>query len=88
MASSYTLPSRTSPLSPSPQTFSPPVLSYLKAIASNKRPLPAEQLQEFREYTSKGQHHAEVDACVSLSWNSLRISFSNPLISGFYFGPS
>lgn len=58
MASSYTLPDRTSSTSSAPQSFSPHVLAYFKAIASKKHPLPADQLQEFGAYASTGQDHA------------------------------
>lgn len=42
--------------SASPQLLSAPVLTYLASIASNKRPLPYQQAQEFSSYLSAAGH--------------------------------
>ncbi|KAL8905719.1 MAG: hypothetical protein Q9207_002475 [Kuettlingeria erythrocarpa] len=62
MASSYDLPDRRSTIPSILKTFSPHVLAYLKAIANNKPPLPAEQSKELGGYTSAGRQPGLLEA--------------------------
>lgn len=58
MSSMSTLADRTSSTSSAPRVYAPQVLAYLKAIARDERPLPAEQLQEFGQYTATDAREA------------------------------
>ncbi|KAL8963201.1 MAG: hypothetical protein Q9183_005042 [Haloplaca sp. 2 TL-2023] len=58
MSTYHTVPQSHPPDSASPKSVSPAVLSYLSSIASNKRPLPYEQAQEFKSFLSTSGHEA------------------------------
>ncbi|KAI4088246.1 MAG: hypothetical protein LQ344_006211 [Seirophora lacunosa] len=79
MVASYDLPDRSS-TSATPPPFSPHVLAYLEAIASRKLPLPPEQLQELRAYTSTGQSHGVPEASSTASHASYSDTLQSPSI--------
>ncbi|KAL8960605.1 MAG: hypothetical protein Q9193_002718 [Seirophora villosa] len=79
MAAAYKLPDRTS-TSATPPAFSPHVLAYLEAIASRKLPLPPEQVQELRAYTSAGQSHGVPEVPSTASHASDNDTLQSPSI--------
>ncbi|KAL9008472.1 MAG: hypothetical protein Q9173_006405 [Seirophora scorigena] len=76
---SYNLPDRTS-TSATPPPFSPHVFAYLEAIASRTLPLPPEQLQELRAYTSTGQSYVMPEASSTASHSSNSDTLQSPSI--------